>query len=144
MKNNVIHVRLEKRGCNFWKDSRESKISDVGNYRVGIYDYLIPGENGRMYVVEFGNWNHYQTRTTNKRTGQPLKKPVRELVQECALHISTQFEEQRPGENYKSCWADLNLESEIYKLNLPYTMEGIKKALEVITGTEVVIDGFTN
>ena len=39
---------LEKRGCDFLNNDYDVKVlSDVGNYRVGIYDYSIHGKNGR-------------------------------------------------------------------------------------------------
>ena len=34
-------IILEKRGCDFFKNDTIDKISDVGNYRVGIYNKYI-------------------------------------------------------------------------------------------------------
>ena len=46
------------------------------------------------------------------------------------------FEEKRNGENYKGCYRNIELEREIWNLHLPYTIEGIEKALEYITGNK--------
>ena len=133
-------LKLEKRGCDFWEGSKERNLSDVGNYRVGVYDYKILGRDGRMYLVEFGCCDRHTYRTTNKRTGAPLKNAVRELVKECALHIDTQFEELKPGDKWPTCWRNSTLEREIYNMNLPYTIEGIETALEYISGQKYKVE----
>ena len=72
---------LEMRGYNFWEDSKEAILSDVGNYRVGSYNNSIIGKDGIAYIVEFEQCDRYTYRKTNKRTGAPLKKEVIELLE---------------------------------------------------------------
>ena len=118
---------LEMRGCNFWDNSREKELSDVGNYRVGSYNYSIKGKDGKFYCLEFGNYNRYAYRKTNKRTGAPLKREIRELVKECALHIRTYYE------NDRGCFGNCQLEKEISDLLLEYTTENILKVVNMIS-----------
>ena len=119
---------LEMRGCNFWEDSKEAILSDVGNYRVGSYNNSIIGKDGITYIVEFGKYDRYTYRKTNKRTGAPLKKEVRELVKECALRIDTQYDTP-DGLSYRNS----KLEKEISDLLLSYTKENILKAINIIS-----------
>ena len=83
-KENILY--LECRGCYFWEHDKIKDISDVGNYRVGVYDYSIHAKNGRDYVLEFGAYDRRETRTTHKKTGKPLKHPKTEIVLSNALH----------------------------------------------------------
>lgn len=119
---------LEMRGCNFWEDSKEAILSDVGNYRVGSYNNSIIGKDGIAYIVEFGQYDRYTYRKTNKRTGAPLKKEVRELVKECALRIDTQYDTP-DGLSYRNS----KLEKEISDLLLSYTKENILKVINIIS-----------
>ncbi len=131
-------ITLEKRGCNFWEKDLISLFSDIGNYRVGIYEYKIPGKDGNMYLVEFCNARHWKRRCTNKRTGQPLKKPVDETIIEYGLCVDTQHEvsETTPGGyTYNACYRNRELEREIWEKHLPFTRAGIAEALNIITGT---------
>ena len=65
---------LQAMGCDFWKDDQELlEHSDCQNYRIRGY---IVDKYGRDLFVEFGAGCKY--RTTNKRTGQPLKKAILE------------------------------------------------------------------
>lgn len=139
--------KLEKRGCDFFAGDDIANYSDVTNYRVGVYSYDIPGKDGRDYIVEFHHFDRYETRTTHKRTGAPLKHPKRELQQKNALCIDTQYEKDETdstGRRWRSCWRNSALEAEVHALHLPYTIEGIEKALEYITGKEYCFDGFTS
>jgi hypothetical protein len=77
MKNTLF---LECRGCYFFESDRINTLSDVGNYRVGVYKNQVTAADGRKFTLEFGSYPKYQTRYTNKRTGKPLMHPVRELV----------------------------------------------------------------
>ena len=124
---------LEKRGCDFWKDDKLCILSDVGNYRVGSYDYSIKGKDGRDYILEFGHFDKYTYRKTNKRTNKPLKKEVRELTLENALHIDTQFECE------EGTFRNLKLETQIYNRNYTYTLENI---LNVVN--EISVDLYTS
>ena len=123
---------LEKRGCDFFKNDSINELSDVGNYRVGVYSHSIKGKDGIMYIVEFGGFDKYTYRNTNKRNGQPLKKSVRELVMRNALHIDTEFEKVEES-GFKTSWRNSKLEHEVYEMNLPYTKEGILKAINYIS-----------
>lgn len=129
-------LTLEKRGCDFWKDAEIRNFSDIGNYRVGIYSYCIEGKDGITYLMEFTQSAHYNHRTTHKRTGKELKKPIRETIIEYGLFVNTQYE------NEKGCWRNSKLEREIFDMHLPYTKEGILKAVNYISKdnyTDIVI-----
>lgn len=125
MKKNVLY--LEARGCYFWEDDKINTISDVGNYRVGAYDEPIPAKDGNNYILEFTNWDRHETRRTNKRTGKPLKNPVYELVLPGALHIDTEFDDDRGS------WRNCKLEAEIHALRLTYTKANILKVVNQIS-----------
>lgn len=118
---------LEKRGCNFWNDDRINNISDVGNYLVGSYDYSIKGKDGNNYVLEFTNWDRYTYRKINKRTGKPLKQEVKEILLLNALHVDTEFENER------GTWSNLNLESKLHEKPMLYTLENILKVVNEIS-----------
>ena len=118
---------LEKRGCDFWKDDKINNISDVGNYRVGSYDYSIKGKDGNNYILEFTNWDRYIYRKTNKRTGEPLKHEVKEILLINALHVDTEFENER------GTWANLKLESKLHEKPILYTLENILKVVNEIS-----------
>ena len=124
---------LEKRGCDFWSDAEIRNISDVGNYRVGSYDYSIKGKDGNIYILEFGNYDRYTYRKTNKRTGKPLKKEIKEIVMQYALHIDTQFEDEG------GCWRNGKLEREIHEKPMLYTLENILKVVN-----EISVDIYTD
>ena len=66
----VKTLYLEKRGCDFFNKDNIVTVSNVGNYRVGTYDYSIIGKDGRKYVIEFTQGQKRYTRTENKRTGK--------------------------------------------------------------------------
>ncbi len=114
---------LEKRGCDFW----EKTTSNVGNYRVGSYDYSIKGKNGRNYIIEFGGYDKKRYRYANKKTGRELKHPIIETVVYNALRLDTQFEDEN------GCWRDSVLETEMDKKQYHYTMEDILNAVNDIS-----------
>lgn len=114
---------LEKRGCDFFNDEDIQKYSDVGNYRVGLYNYSITGKDGVNYTIEFTRG--YKFRFHNKRTGAPLKKAIREHAH--ALCIDTQYT------TAAGCYRNLDLENEIYSMNLNYTKADILKAVNHIS-----------
>lgn len=129
----MVKFKLEKRGCDFFAD--DNIKSDIGNYRVCAAD--IKGEDGRTYFCEFCRADMYRWRTTNKRTGAPLKKGVRELVARDILSVNTCYEDER------GAWGNSRLEMALWSMVLPYTFAGIEKAMEVITGEPCKFDGFT-
>lgn len=118
---------LECRGCYFFENDESVNISDVGNYRIGAYENEIHAKNGRVYVLEFGRYDRRKTRYTRKRTNKPLKHPITEIETPCALHIRTQFEDDR------GCWADLSLENQIHDKKLTYTKANILKVVNEIS-----------
>ncbi len=120
-------LKLEKRGCDFWAD--EPVKSDINNYRVCLADEAIEGKNGKEYFLEFSLWrNRGYHRTTNKRNGQPLKKPVFEVVTPNGLHCSISYN-TKDGNTY----ADLKLEEEIRTKNYTYTTKNILKIVNTIS-----------
>lgn len=126
MSENILY--LEKRGCDFFdQDARTCQLSDVGNYRVGVYNYSIIGKNGRAYTLEFTRYNKMRARTTHKRTGKPLKHPKIEITLENALCVSTVFEESDLS------WRDIQLEKELSALDLTFTLSGILAAVNYIS-----------
>lgn len=126
MSENILY--LEKRGCNFFpRDVKTCQLSDVGNYRVGVYDYSIIGKNGRAYVLEFTGYSKMRKRTIHKRTGKPLKHPKIEIALENALHVDAGFEENGLS------WRDIQLEKELSALGLTFTLPGILAAVNYIS-----------
>lgn len=127
-------ITLEKRGCDFVSGDPIAKMSDIGNYRVGIYDYSIHCINGRNYILEFGSYNRYNYRTTNKRTGAALKHPIRELVNPNALSLTTEF--QRIENGWVMDYGDSQLEKVIYRMGFSYTKADILKVINMISETK--------
>lgn len=123
---------LKKMGCDFWKDADIRQVSDVGNYRVRTLDECIKGKDGKTYFLEFTNYDRYNYRRTHKRTGQPIKNVVKELVLAHALRLDTEFT------NDKGCWANLDLENRIHSTPMLYTLENILKVVN-----EISIDTYT-
>lgn len=118
---------LQKRGCDFWEDDIISELSDVGNYRVGAYNYSITGKNGIHYTLDFSHTERYHFRKTNVKTGQLLKKPVKEIINRNALSIDTCFKTK------EGSYRDLKLEDQVRELNLNYTLDDILKAVNFIS-----------
>lgn len=126
---------LEKRGCDFFTDDKKEK-SDVGNYRVGTYNYSIHGKNGRDYILEFTCGNKYRYRKNHKITGRPLLHPIKELVNDNALYIDTEFQELTTcgtSEPYLGSFRDIRLERELDNMNLSFTQADILKAVNTIS-----------
>lgn len=119
---------LEKRGCNFFNDDNIKTVSDVGNYRVCTPDECIIGKDGNKYLLEFSNWDKYRYRTENKRTGKPLKNPVRELIMADAVYTDTQY-----TANNGLCYCNLKLEKKINSVDRLYTLESILQIVNEIS-----------
>lgn len=122
---------IECRGCDFFPGDRINQLSNVGNYRVGVYDYSIKAKNGKTYILEFNGCDRWHYRTTNKRNGQPLKNPVKELIKERALHLDSQYDEEREGGILS--FRDCPLEHDIFIRNLDYTLENILQVVNEIS-----------
>lgn len=116
---------LEKRGCDFFKGDAVSDFSDCENYRlVG----RIVDKYGRNLTLEFGRCD--KRRTTNKRTGEPLKNGF--IVEHShKLHLQTYYE------NFNGSWGDSKLDALVYNKDFDYTQKDILKAVRLLTGRKV-------
>lgn len=132
MKNNNT-LFLECRGCSFMKGDKIAKLSDVGNYRVGVYSHRIEAKDGNKYILEFGSYDRKEIKYTNSRTGKPLKHPKCEVVLENALHISTEYE-TLDSKNIGLAFGNCKLEKEIHdKKEYLFTKSDILKAVNSIS-----------
>lgn len=107
---------------------------DIKNHRVRVcenIDIIYQGTAYNMFF-EFMQWDRYTYRTTNKRTGKPLKKAIRELVNHNALLIDTQYEKQetdRNGFKWFSSWRLSTLEKEVHAKIPEYNKADILKVI---------------
>lgn len=122
MTNDKNYLLFERRGCEFWKDDKARQESDIGNYRITTPGEIVPCKNGRVYCFEFGSYNRYDYRTVSKKDGSQLKNPVKELTMTTAMHISTQFTDEKG-----LSWGDLKMESEFRSTPVKYTEANILK-----------------
>lgn len=113
-------LKLEKRGCDFFPNADATKRSDIGNYRVCTGGYTVRAVNGNDYFLEFTMGTKWRTRTENKRTGKPLKHPVRELVAEGIAFLNACYEDADGW-----CLGDSSLYRAAYDEPRPYTVAGI-------------------
>lgn len=110
-------------------DSNESQ-TDVKNYRVRVLENIDINYNGTFYNMffEFNHATHYNYRKTNKRTGEPLKKMVQELIIKDGLHVETAFEKPETdsrGFTWNMTYRSSSLEKEIWDKHLAYTKANI-------------------
>ena len=124
-------LMLERRGCEFFKADESAKKSDIGNYRLTVPGYIFDAKNGRRYCIEITKATKYKTRTTNLRTGQPLKHPVQELVSDCLAHFSFSFEDER------GTWGDLEQDRAAWAAEVPYTEAAILDYLNTISARPI-------
>lgn len=115
-------------------------LTDIKNHRVRVtenIDIIYKGKNYNMFF-EFCLATHRRYRTTNKRTGAPLKKPVEEIILNDGLHLDTQFEKLQgtwnDGTPYFSSWRMSDLECEIWEEHHAYTKNDI---LEIVNRYKV-------
>lgn len=128
--NNILYI--ECRGCYFSASDPINNLSDVGNYRVGVYKHRIAAKDGRSYILEFGSYDRKEILYTSPKTGKPLKHPKYEVVLKNALHVSTEFETQENG--YTVSWANCELEKEMHdKKEYLFTKADILKAVNDIS-----------
>lgn len=118
---------LTQMGCDFRANDKLSVLSDCGGHRLETRSGLITGKDGNEYFLSFTTWSKWTERKTNKRNGQPLRKPVIEIVLENALHINTEYE------NKDGSWRNCKLEAEIDALNLTYNKDDILTAVNYIS-----------
>lgn len=126
----VKYLKLERRGCEYFAPDKGR--DDVGNYRVGSYDHSIRGKDGRNYIIEFCSWDAWQIRKTNKRNGQPLKNPIKEIIKHNALYIDTEFNKIEP-DGFVSSWRNSTLEREQNKKYRDYSIAGILDTVNEIS-----------
>lgn len=124
MYNGKNYLMFERRGCEFWKDDKANEESDIGNYRITTPGEIVPCKNGRNYCFEFGCYDRYNWRKTNKRNGKPLQKAVKELVMTTATHIDTQFTDYSETK-YGLSYSDCAMEREFYEVPMKYTKANI-------------------
>ena len=110
-----------------------SIMGDIKNHRVRVcenIDIIYQGTAYNMFF-EFMQWDRWTYRTTNKRTGKPLKKAVRELVNPNALCIDTQYEKSENGNGYiwYSSWRLSTLEKEVHAKIPEYNKADILKVV---------------
>ena len=117
------YLDFEKRGCDFFPGDPDNQESDIGNYRITTPGAIVPLKDGRNMLLEFTCYDRHRYRTTNKRTGDLLKHPVKELVMTCAAGISTSYEGTH--HNITGWWRDSNMEREFYATPRKYTEANI-------------------
>lgn len=89
----------------------------------------IKAEDGRTYFISFNKADvKWKYRTTNKRTGKPLQKVIKEVECTNILYLDTQYE-SKDGYTYRG----RELESQVWEQNLPYTAESILKVVNSIS-----------
>ena len=103
--------------------------TDLQNHRVRVLeniDIFYKGEKYNLFF-EFLQGTHRTYRTTNKRTGEPLKKAVIELIKDDALCIDTQYEvpEVSNGYVWHLSYRLGTLEREVYNKHLYYTRNNV-------------------
>lgn len=116
---------MEKRGCDFFHG--EHINSDIGNYRICTASYIKLAD-GRQMFFEFCRSDRYQFRNVNKRTGAPLKKPVRELVMKDACALNTCYD-GGDGMSYR----DLNMEHSFHSSPMPYTLKTVLEFINSVS-----------
>lgn len=104
--------------------------TDIKNHRIRVIeniDIIYKGEKYNMFF-EFTQGTHRHYRTTNKRTGAPLKKAVEEIILKDGLFIDTEYERtetDKSGFTWTSSWRRADLEREFYEEHHAYTKRDI-------------------
>lgn len=120
-------LEMQKRGGNFRSDYNGK--SDVNNWRICTPNECIRGKDGKTYFLEFSYCEtKYTWRSTNKRTGERLKKSVREITAEEVLRLDTQY-----TDSDGLSWRNSKLEAEIFSRNLLYTLDNILSVVNEIS-----------
>lgn len=129
MKNKILYLMEMANNNNLTGDIKARRVRTVENVPIE-YD----GEPLEMFF-EFGLWERYTYRMNNKRTGAPLKHPIRELLNPNGLHVDTQFERQEvdrwSGRTWSMSHRHLKIEEEITALNMNYTRADILDAVNM-------------
>jgi hypothetical protein len=109
--------------------------TDIKNHRIRTVeniDIIYKGKKYNMFF-EFTHCEHWNYRKTNKRTGAPLKNPVKEIITKDGLHVETEFEVLEKvfadGTPFYSSYRKCDLELEIWNKHYEYTKKNI---LEIV------------
>ena len=109
--------------------------TDLQNHRVRVLENIDIEYKGTKYNMffEFLQATHYNYRKTNKRTGEPLKKMVQELIIKDGLSLDTQFEREEHDERFNrtwtSSWRKADLEKEFWDMHLEFTRANVLKVV---------------
>lgn len=112
---------------------------DIKNYRIRTLeniDIIYQGEKYNLFF-EFLQATHYRYRNTHKVTGRPLKKAIRELVEQDGLSLDTQYERMEKlsdGREWEMSYRLGKFEQEIWNEHHKYTRKDI---LEVVNRYKV-------
>lgn len=133
MKKNVLY--LKEMGMN-----DNSIATDIKNHRIRVIeniDIIYKGEKFNMFF-EFTHGIHRRYRTTNKRTGAPLKKAVKEIILKDGIYIDTEFKKLEgtweDGTPHYASYGKSDLEREIWEEHHAYTKKDI---LEIVNRYKV-------
>lgn len=85
MRDNILYLETRGGAADFGTDLNNHRYTTIENID------LVFGGKAYNVFFEFSHWTRYFYRTTNKRTGKPLKKAIKELVNNNALHIDTEY-----------------------------------------------------
>ena len=109
--------------------------SDIPNHVLRTIENVDIIFNGKTYnmFLEFHQWDHWKYRLNNKRNGQPLKKPIRELVNDNGIFIHSSYTKQEYDPvkvyHYTVTYGHCEFEKEVNDQNYNWTKEDI---LEVV------------
>ena len=133
MKKNVLY--LMEMGMN-----DNNIATDIKNHRVRVIeniDIIYKGKKFNMFF-EFTQGTHRRYRTTNKRTGAPPKKAVKEIILKDGLYIDTEFKKlegtRKDGKPYYGSYRESDFEREIWEEHHAYTKKDI---LEIVNRYKV-------
>lgn len=118
----------------------ERITTDIKNHRVRVLeniDIIFENKKYNMFF-EFTQGTHFNYRTTNKRTGEPLKKPVQEVIVKDGIFVDTQFERQegtwKDGTPFFASYRKSLLEREIFNKHYDFSR---KSVLEIINAYSI-------
>lgn len=120
---------LETRGCvdqSINTDIKRHRLCTINNIDCVVNDQVL------NVSFSFGHWSRYTYRTTNKRTGAPLKHPVKELVNPDGLSIDTQYDISKTdsrGYIWNMSYRCSAIEKPIHAANYSYTRRDILKVV---------------
>ena len=124
-----MKLELIKRGASFKYDPELQQLSDVNNHRVTTTDYTVRGKDGNLYHLEIICCTRYNYRKHHKVTGKPLKNPIKEILNPCAMSVNTAYYDADGN-----CWRNAKLEHYFWNEGLmTYTLENILKAVNHIS-----------